>query len=522
LEEQPLLLATLPPDSKQKRLAIIVALLLLGTFAAAFPFRNIQLSRIDAFIPIVDAILLVGDSITAALLFAQFSLLRSRALLALAGGYLFTALIIIPHALTFPGTFSPTGLLGAGLQTTAWIYVFWHMGLPTAVIAYSILRPVDDAMPLRHGNMRFATVATVLGVAIIVCGLTGLATVGADFLPAIMSDQMRAQFPWHFIPPVALSVAAIALVWVRRRSVLDLWLLIVLVAWLLDSLLLNNTVVRFSLIWYAGRTFGLLAASFVLLILLSETTVLYIRLAVSASARQRERESRLMTMDAVAASIAHEVKQPLSAIVTNASVGLLWFERPQPDLKQVVALFKKIVDDGHRASDVIDSIRAMFGKHRSEKGFLDVNALVHETLSLVRRELEMQRVSLQLELSDELPQVLADRVQIQQTFLNLFTNAVEAMNPVTDRARSLSVKSERRDLHDVLLTVQDTGIGIDRDHADRIFDAFFTTKSSGTGMGLSLCRSIVEAHGGRLWASARTPHGSTFFLRLPGAAPSQQ
>lgn len=424
----------------------------------------------------------------------------------------------MPHALTFPGVFAPTGLLDAGLQSTAWIYVFWHMGLPTAAIVYALLKRLDDTAPLSRRAVRPAIVATIAVAFALTCALTLLATKGAALLPPIMSDRMHAQFPWHFIPPVALSVIAIALLWSRQKSVLDMWVLVALSAWLLDALLLNDHVVRFSLIWYAGRTFGLMAASVVLIVLLSETTVLYARLAIATAARQRDRDGRLMTMDAVAASIAHEVRQPLSAIVTNAGVGLRWLDRSEPDLKQVSTIFKRIVDDGHRASDVIGSIRSMFGKQHSDRDLVDVNDVVREALTLVRSELDLQRIGLRLQLAEGLPHVVADRVQIQQALLNLFSNAVEAMHSVTDRARSLSVQSERCDARDILLTIEDTGVGIDQAHAGRIFDAFFTTKSSGTGMGLSLCRSIIEAHGGRLWASPRVPHGSIFRVQIPGTA----
>lgn len=516
MDGQPLLLATMPPDARRRWLALSVALLLAAAFIAALPFRNMPLPRVDNFIPIIDTILFIIDGITAVLLFAQFSVLRSRALLMLAGGYLFTSLTIVPHALTFPGAFAPNGLLDAGLQSTAWLYVFWHMGLPSAVIGYALLRHLDDKAPLAHSSVRPAALACVLAAIVLAWAAAALATIGANLLPPIMADQTHAKFPWHFVPPVALSIVAIGLLGVRRRSVLDLWLLVALVAWLLDSILLNDAVTRFSLIWYAGRTFGLLAASFVLLIMLSEATVLYARLAVSAAAQKRDQDSRLMTMDAVAASIAHEVKQPLSAIVTNADIGLRWLERKEPDLNRLAAIFKRIDADGHRASDVVGSIRAMFSKQHTDKRLLGLNDLIREALALVRTELEMQRIAIQLRLAEDLPQVVADRVQIQQTILNLITNAIEAMNPIVDRERLLSVKSERYDSSDVLVTVEDSGMGIDQGHLDRIFDAFFTTKSKGTGMGLSLCRSIIQDHGGRLWASPRTPYGTAVCFQLPG------
>jgi C4-dicarboxylate-specific signal transduction histidine kinase len=203
----------------------------------------------------------------------------------------------------------------------------------------------------------------------------------------------------------------------------------------------------------------------------------------------------------------------------NANAGLRWVAGAEPDIDKVRALLKRIVADGHRASEVIAGIRSMFGKDHRERNPVSVNDLVGEIVAVVHGELETQQVSVQNEMHDGLPQVMADRVQLQQVLLNLIMNAVDAMALVTDRERVLTVKSEVCENDHVLITMEDSGTGIDPNHLDRIFDAFFTTKAHGTGMGLSICRSIIESHGGRLWAAVRSPYGTIFYVKLPSASP---
>jgi PAS domain S-box-containing protein len=240
------------------------------------------------------------------------------------------------------------------------------------------------------------------------------------------------------------------------------------------------------------------------------------------SRRELGQVSRQMTVGAMTASIAHEVNQPLAAIVTNADAGLRWLSREEPDLDEVRALLRRIVSDGHRASEVIVSIRSMFGKGAREKNSLvSVNDLLGDVLALVNGELESHQILLRTEMLDGLPLVMAERVQLQQVLLNLIMNAIEAMSSVADRERVLSVSSMACEADQVLITLKDSGTGIDPAHMDRIFDAFFTTKDRGMGMGLSICRSIVESHGGQLWASPHSPHGTIFHLKLPSGAPNK-
>jgi signal transduction histidine kinase len=208
-----------------------------------------------------------------------------------------------------------------------------------------------------------------------------------------------------------LSVAALIVLWVRRRSVLDLWLMVVICAYVIEVCLIAFPVpVRFSAGWYAGRIFGLVSGSLVLFVLLYEITILYAQLLRAVLAQRREREARLMTGDAVAATIAHEIKQPLSGMITNADAGVRWLDRPTPDLDQAKASFKLIVADGHRAGAVIESIRAIFRKDARNKTSLDVNDLIGEALTLTRGDLQRHRILVQAEPNAQLPQVRGDRI----------------------------------------------------------------------------------------------------------------
>jgi signal transduction histidine kinase len=244
-----------------------------------------------------------------------------------------------------------------------------------------------------------------------------------------------------------------------------------------------------------------------------------------AAARERERTrhsevarvARLTTMGAMTASIAHEINQPLAAIVTNSNAAQRWLARAEPNLEEARTALTSIAEDGHRASQVIGSVRAMFKKDSQKRSELAVNDVIEDVLVLVRGEIQRGGVSLRTELLPDLPHVVADRTQLQQVFLNLIMNAVEAMGAVSNRERLLVVKSDVHDPKTVMIMVEDSGTGIDPSEAERIFDAFFTTKSDGMGMGLVICRSIIEAHGGRLWASPGVPRGTAFHVVLPSA-----
>jgi len=225
--------------------------------------------------------------------------------------------------------------------------------------------------------------------------------------------------------------------------------------------------------------------------------------------------TRVTTLGELTASIAHEVNQPLAAIVANAEACLRWLDRAPPDLAAARRSAEWVINDGNRASEVVRRVRTLANKTDIDKVPLDVNDIVREVIALVQRELISHRVSLRTELAPAAPRILGDRVQLQQVIINLVMNGIEAMQPVTDRQRELIIRSGQDETSRVLLSVVDCGVGISADDADRLFKAFFTTKSSGMGMGLSICRSIVEAHGGRLSASRNEGPGATFQFVLP-------
>jgi PAS domain S-box-containing protein len=224
--------------------------------------------------------------------------------------------------------------------------------------------------------------------------------------------------------------------------------------------------------------------------------------------------TRLTAMGEMSASIAHEINQPLAAIVANGNAGLRWLANAAPDLDEVRATLKRIVSDGHRAGKVISGVRTLFKKNVQARAPIDVNDLVREVLLLVRGELESRRVTVAAELG-QLQPVTADRAQLQQVILNLISNALDAMGAISDRPRVLRLRSERCEPGKIMVTVHDSGPGIEKKNIHRIFEPFFTTKANGTGMGLTICRSVIESHGGQLMASHGHPYGAVFQIILP-------
>jgi PAS domain S-box-containing protein len=225
--------------------------------------------------------------------------------------------------------------------------------------------------------------------------------------------------------------------------------------------------------------------------------------------------TRVTTLGGLTASIAHEVNQPLTGIVTNGAACLRWLDQEKPVLDEARRSVEDMVNDAQRASEVIQRIRALSRKSDLKRTPLDVNEVVDEVIRLVRREVLGHGATLRRELTPALPMVLADRVQLQQVIINLVMNGLQSMLSVTDRPRDLAIRSRRHQYGRVLVEVRDSGVGIDPKHADQLFNAFFTTKSSGMGMGLSICRSIIEAHGGRVWASNDAGPGAIFQFTLP-------
>ncbi len=225
------------------------------------------------------------------------------------------------------------------------------------------------------------------------------------------------------------------------------------------------------------------------------------------------RVSRVTTMGELTAALAHEVNQPIAAAVTNANTCLRWLTRDHPDVEEARAAAMRIVKDGTRAGEIIKRIRLLFQKGTSQRELVDVNEVIREMIVHFRSEATRYDVQIRTALALDLTQVMADRVQLQQVLMNLMLNGMDAMKDM-DGARELAIKSQRAENEQLLVTVSDTGVGLPQQQADQIFKAFFTTKSHGTGMGLSISRSIIESHGGRLWADDNSPRGASFYFTL--------
>jgi signal transduction histidine kinase len=224
--------------------------------------------------------------------------------------------------------------------------------------------------------------------------------------------------------------------------------------------------------------------------------------------------SRVTTMGELTASLAHEVKQPIAAALTNANTCLLWLAGSTPNIEEARAAAMRIVEDGTRAADIISRIRLFFTKGTPQREWVDVNELIREMIILLRNEATRYASSVRTELAADLPNVMADRVQLQQVLMNLMMNSIDAMKDV-DGTRELVIQSQRADAEHLMVSVSDTGVGLPSQQADQIFKAFFTTKLQGIGMGLSISRSIIESHGGRLWAADNSSRGASFHLTLP-------
>jgi C4-dicarboxylate-specific signal transduction histidine kinase len=248
---------------------------------------------------------------------------------------------------------------------------------------------------------------------------------------------------------------------------------------------------------------------------LTATALLIASLLVSFIVTRLVWGTRRQLAAALRGRIAHEVSQPLAAVVTNAEACLRWLDRETPNLDKVRDAVKSIVNDGHRAGEVIQRVRGLVNKTATRKVALNINDVVSEVAALVQHELVSHGVALRMGLAPALPMVLADRIQMQQVILNLVINGIEAMESLTDRPRELVIRTHQDGPRQILVMVKDCGVGIAVENADRLFNPFFTTKSSGMGMGLSICRSIIDSHGGRLSVSDNIGPGATFQFTLP-------
>ena len=506
-------MTTVAPTAWQRRLTLVIVAMVLIATAAIAPFGAVQLRPMGGFIPTTEAVIVICDLLIAALLASHAMIVGSRRLLLLAGGFLFDGLIVIPHALTFPGAFAPAGLLGAGLQTTAWLFIIWHFALPAAVIGYVF-------MPRKPHPLTAATVywnaALVVAVAAL---LTVIATAYGDILPALFVDQRGFTPLANIITGFDLAVSAVALLALlsrRKKSVFDLWLTVAVVA-LVAELAVTTFVIasRFSLGFYASRLLSVAASTIVLIALLVETVRHEVRLARANLALQLERSRKLMTLDVALGALTHEVKQPLSSIVNNAEAAQMILDQAAPDIAQMREIVGDIMSESYRANDIIKNIHGLFRTSREDLRRVDMNEIVTGIMRGMQGDLGDHGVKPAVALETELPAVLGHEGQLQEVVFNLVRNAIDAMRSGSAAERTLQVRTEKRGHDAIGIFVQDSGPGIVAAQIERIFDPFVTTKKNGMGMGLTVCRMIIERHGGKLSASSSAGAGARFDITLP-------
>jgi signal transduction histidine kinase len=510
-------LSNIPATERQRRFVFVFAAILLAAFAISAPFANVQLPRYDGYLPAIESMVFVNDLITAILLFAHYAISPSRAVLALASGYLYTALIVIPHILTFPGAFTSTGLLGAGPQTSAWLYYLWGAGPPFGAIIYACLRNEDQTASTNNQSARSAIGWSVAFVVCLVFAITWIVTVENRILPTIVgTGDHYVNAVAYVASPLAIftMVVAISLLLLRRRSVLDYWLSLAIFALILQHIYGGFLATgRFTLGFYASRGFTLVTSMLVLGLLLKETANLYERLARSNLLLERERGNKLMNLEVMAASIVHEISQPIAAISLNSETLTVLLDKPPLDSKKVRNVLASINGDCSRITSTIRDMRALF-KREMTGTMSDVNQVVEQVLAAEQAELSDRGIHVERTLDQNIPPVQIDAGQLQHVLLNLIANAADAMSSVSDRRPVLQVVSTTKDSN-AIVSVQDTGVGIAAEDMEKIFEPMFTTKGKGMGMGLWICRAIVESYGGQLKASSRVNNGSIFQIEFP-------
>jgi signal transduction histidine kinase/CheY-like chemotaxis protein len=563
-------LATSLASRQERKLAQTVGLISLLLFAAAVPWAQVPLAQVWAFIPVYESALILVDLITVVLLFGQFWITRSWALLALTSGYLFTACSTVVHALTFPGLFAPSGLLGAGPQTTAWIYMFWHGGFPLFVAAYVFLRG-SRFESVRSGGRALAAAAACASALSAAVAIALIATAGQALLPSIMQGN-------HYTPTMIMVVAsvwlaslvALILLLVRRRpySVLDLWLAVTLSAWLFDialSAVLNAG--RFDLGFYTGRIYGLLAASFVLVRLLLDNSALYARLASAYATEQRRSEEldqlakQLRAANAwmtesnrrleeqsrfkseFLANMSHELRTPLNAIIgfsellKNGMAG---------ELSETQRSFAgHIFQSGHHLlsliNDILDLSKIEAGKVEITLESVVLESALAEAMAMTHELAKARGVTVALDVRTSPGTLHIDRRRFKQIVLNLLSNAIK-FSPNGGQVRLVVDLVDRAHAETALpgfksgvrmplppsdfsrfveLSVSDHGIGIPSADIHALFKPFtqlsnaVTHRAEGTGLGLVMVQRLVELHGGAVAVTSEAGHGSCFTAWLP-------
>ena len=509
----------MPATQRQRAIAVRIVIVLIVAAAVIAPFASIPVSRVDAFIPVLQTVVCVVDLVTATLLFAQFSIQPQLALLALASGYIFSGSFAFLQTLAFPGAYAPAGLIGDGPNTPAWLYVLWHTTFPAMILIYAFSKDTIGASKLLGRSTKATIAITVACVLAVIAGLTWIVTTNTEYLPVLFTTDVRFQTRLGNQINVALwlwGATALTVLLFRRRTMLDLWLMVTLLAYMPNFLVaIIGSSIRFTIGWYAARGFILVGSCMLLSVLLVETMFLYSRLASAMILQRRERAHRAMSVDEATAAIAHEIKQPLGAMSLNCDAALECLRATPIDLEELRSCLMDVKNDNSRANEIVAGIRALFKTTAPQRTMVEINHLAREVLRMVEHDLHVHSVSISTEFEEDVPLVRADPIQLQQVILNLVRNAIDAIafGPTNIKAIRLMTTYDGKSV--VSIYVQDTGPGIVTENETQIFDPFFTTKTSGMGLGLSISRRIIEDHGGDLRLTETSSKGCTFEITLP-------
>ena len=502
-----LLVYRMPASRAQVRIALGVALALFLVFIISLFSRTLQLPMVQTFVPVTSSVLIMADWITATLLYAQASLLGARPLRLLAAGFFLAGLFVTLRFCFLPGSLTN--------NTPLWFYLASHGTLPLAIMSYAWPGRPAPALPPRARPGHRLPGHQLIALVVLAWGLT-LTMAGVETsLPWTSPILLTA------LPVLLLIVAAMALLWNRLESVLDLWLLLMLWGWFLETVLIALPAPRFGFTsgWYAARGLGLLSGLFVLFALLEETGKLYVMTVLQLIAQTQEREHRFLIRDVISASIAHELRQPLSAILINSEMARNLASGRSGELAassdETIQLLDEIIASSLRANGILESTRAMFGRKDGGRDPVDPAVILQRTLAMVESSARAQGVSVKIVMEGQPGPVVINRLQFQQALLNLFQNAIEALSHSDARDRTLLVRCSCWEDRGVTVRVEDNGPGIAPADRKKIFDAFFTTRPEGLGMGLAIARSVIRAHGGRLEVESRSPAGTVFTIDLP-------
>ncbi len=521
-------LATTPARPQDWRLGIALMGVTGAVFLALVPMATTPLPPMPGFIGVYQSALVVIELLIAVLLLAKYSVLKMRALLWLASGFLFNALMASVHALTFPGLFRPAGLLAATPQTTAWLYMFWHSGFPLLVIAYAFQRHMavePDPRPV-SGTIGRAVAAVVATVG----ALTLLASAGADLLPAIMNGNTQN---FLVMKPVVgsvclLSALACFVLWRRPpHSVLDVWLLVESANWVFEvALSAVFNAARFDLGFYAGRLYGLLAALFILTVLLYESTRFYGRL-VTAHRQDIERNGELQRLYAKAqeldllktrffTNMSHEIRTPMNAII-----GITYLlKRDEPRAEQAERLGRIELASQHLLSvinNILDYSKIESGGMTLERVSFPLSAILDHTRSMIEDAARAKGLRVHVDYGDCPASLVGDPVRLRQALLNFASNAVK----FTERGHvnlSCALVDRSHDAATLRFEVGDTGIGIPAESQRDLFQAFKQVDAStsrrfgGTGLGLAISQRLAQLMGGTVGVDSTPGEGSRFWF----------